>query len=294
MNLHEQSERDFSRARRKAFLRRIGAYLRRDPGSNQLLSFEEVKGALGVVSQVYIGMREVPVAKIVGSVGRHRDFDRAFLPSKPDLSSRWRRIDEIMHRAEELPPVSLFKIGDAYFVNDGNHRVSVAREQGVEMIDAEVVELRSRVPIDSAITARDLLHKIEHRHLLERLPMDRVLPEIKVELSDVGDYRRLATFIEAHGFRTSQLWKRYVSPEEVLGDWYEYHYRPIAEMIREERVLDAFPDRTELDLYLWIVNHRERLALEARDEKISPRAAKDDILKNVPRRRRPASPDGDR
>jgi hypothetical protein len=236
----------------------------------------------------------VPVAKIIGSVGRHRDFDRTFLPSKPDLSTRWRRIDEIMHRAEELPPVSLYKIGDAYFVQDGNHRVSVARQQGVEMIDAEVVELRSRVPVDSALTARDLLHKLEHRRLLERLPIDRVLPEIKVELSDIADYRRLATYIEAHGFRTSQLWKRYVSPEEVLGDWYEYHYRPVAEMIREERVLDAFPDRTELDLYLWIVNHRERLALEARDEKISPRAAKDDILKNTSRRRRPPSPDGDR
>jgi hypothetical protein len=287
MDPHEQSERDFSRARRRAFLRRIGAYLRRDPGSNQLLSFEEVKDALGAVSQVYLGMREVPVSKIVGSVGRHRDFDRAFLPSKPDLGARWRRIDEIMHRAEELPPVSLYKIGDAYFVQDGNHRVSVARQQGVEMIDAEVIELRTRVPVDSELTARDLLHKVEHRHLLERLPIDRVLPEIKVELSDVADYRRLATYIEAHGFRLSQLWRRYVSPEEVLRDWYEYSYRPIAEMIREERILDAFPDRTELDLYLWIVYHRERLALETRDEKISPQAAKDDILKSVPRRRRP-------
>ena len=286
MDPHEQSDRDFSRARRKAFLRRIGAYLRRDPGSNQLLSFDEVKGALGAVSQVYLGLREVPVSKIVGSVGRHRDFDRAFLPSKPDLGTRWRRIDEIMHRAEELPPVSLYKIGDAYFVQDGNHRVSVARQQGVEMIDAEVIALRSRVPVDSALTARDLLHKLEHRHLLERLPIDRVLPEIEVEFSDVADYRRLATFIEAHGFRVSQLWKRYVSPEEVLGDWYENGYRPIAEMIREERILDAFPGRTELDLYLWIVSHRERLALEARDEKISPRAAKDDILRNIPRRRR--------
>jgi hypothetical protein len=286
MDPHEQSDRDFSRARRKAFLRRIGAYLRRDPGSNQLLSFDEVKGALGAISQVYLGLREVPVSKIVGSVGRHRDFDRAFLPSKPDLGTRWRRIDEIMHRAEELPPVSLYKIGDAYFVQDGNHRVSVARQQGVEMIDAEVIALRSRVPVDSALTARDLLHKLEHRHLLERLPIDRVLPEIMVEFSDVADYRRLATFIEAHGFRVSQLWKRYVSPEEVLGDWYENGYRPIAEMIREERILDAFPGRTELDLYFWIVSHRERLALEARDEKISPRAAKDDILRNIPRRRR--------
>jgi hypothetical protein len=191
-----------------------------------------------------------------------------------------------MHRDEELPPVSLYKISDAYFVQDGNHRVSVARQQGVEMIDAEVVELRSRVPVDSALTARDLLYKLEHRRLLERLPIDRVLPEIHVEFSDVADYRRLATYVEAHGFRITQLWKRYVSPEEVLRDWYEYGYRPIAEMIREERILDAFPGRTELDLYLWIVYHRERLALEARDERISPRAAKDDILKNVPRRRR--------
>jgi hypothetical protein len=289
MDPHEQSDRDFSRARRRAFLRRIGAYLRRDPGSNQLLSFEEVKGALGAVSQVYLGLREVPVSKIVGSVGRHRDFDRAFLPSKPDLGTRWRRIDEIMHRAEELPPVSLYKIGDAYFVQDGNHRVSVARQQGVEMIDAEVIELRSRVPVDSALTARDLLHKLEHRRLLERLPIDRVLPEIKVEFSDVADYRRLASYIEAHGFRISQLWKRYVSPEEALRDWYEYGYCPISEMIREERILDAFPGRTELDLYLWIVYHRERLALEARDEKVSPQVAKDDILKNVRRRRRKRS-----
>jgi hypothetical protein len=286
MDLNEQADKDFSRARRKAFLRRVGAYLRNDPGSNRLLSFDEVKSALGAVEQVYLGMRTVPVAKIVGSVGRHRDFDRAFLPSKGDLGARWKNIDQMMHRAEELPPISLYKIGDAYFVRDGNHRVSVARQRGVEMIDAEVIELRSRVPIDSELTAESLLHKMEQRHLLERLPMDRVLPEVKLELSDVSDYRRLATYIEAHGYRMSQLWKRYVSPEEVLRDWYEYSYRPIAEMIREERILDAFPDRTELDLYLWIIYHRERLALEARDERIPPEAAKDDILNQSRRRRR--------
>jgi hypothetical protein len=271
MDYDFQADKDFTRARRKAFLRRIGAFLRRDPGSNRLLSFEEVKSALGALEQVYLGMRTVPVKKIVGSVGRHRDFDRAFLPSKGDLETRWKRIDQMMHRAEELPPISLYKIGDAYFVRDGNHRVSVARQLGGEMIDAEVIELRSRVPIDSALTARDLLHKIEQRHLLERLPIDRVLPEVRVELSDVADYRKLATLIEAHGFRLSQLWKRYVSPEEALRDWYEFQYAPIAEMVREERILNAFPGRTELDLYLWIVTHRERLALEARDEAIPPR-----------------------
>ena len=284
MDIEERADRDFSRARRRAFLRRIGAFLRNDPASNRLLSFEEVKSALGAVEQVYLGMRTVPVDKIVGSVGRHRDFDRAFLPSNPEIEERWKKIDKLMQRAEELPPISLYKIGDAYFVRDGNHRVSVARQQGVEMIDAEVIELRTRVPIDSALTARDLLHKMELRRLLDRLPIDKVLPEIKLELSDVADYRRLATHIEAHGFRLSQLWRRYVSPEEALRDWYEYSYRPIAEMIREEKILDAFPDRTELDLYLWIVRNRDRLALEARDDRVSPEDAARDLLRR--RRRR--------
>src|SRR5919199_1838168 len=290
MDLNTRTDKDFSRARRRAFLRRVGAYLRKDPASNKLLSFDEVRSALGAVQQTYLGMRTVPVSKIVGSVGRHRDFDRAFLPSKPSLGERWKKIDRVVLRAEELPPVSLYKIGGAYFVVDGNHRVSVARQQGVEMIDAEVTELKSRVPVDSALTARDLLHKLEHRHLLERLPLDRVLPEIKIQFSDVADYRRLATHIEAHGFRVSQLWKRYVSPEEALRDWYEYGYRPIAEMIREERILDAFPDRSELDLYLWIVSHRERLALEARDEGIPPEAAKEDILRKGRQRLRLPTP----
>lgn len=284
---NEQADRDFSRARRRAFLRRVGAFLRNDPASNKLLSFEEVKSALGAVEQVYLGMRTVEVAKIVGSVGRHRDFDRAFLPSKGELGERWKKIDRLMQRSEELPPVSLYKISDVYFVGDGNHRVSVARQQGIEMIDAEVVEFRSRVPVDSAITARDLLYKMETRFLLERLPLDRVLPEIDLKLSDVADYRALATLIEAHGFRLSQLWKRYVSPEEVLRDWYEYAYRPVSGMIREEHVLASFPDRTELDLYLWVVRNRDRLALEARDDRISPAAAMDDIIR---KRRRPRKP----
>ncbi|MGI8867126.1 MAG: hypothetical protein ACR2G1_10375 [Rubrobacteraceae bacterium] len=286
-DVREQAERDFSRARRKAFLRRVGAYLRRDPTSNQLLSFDEVKSTLGAVHQVNIGMHEVPVDKIVGSVGRHRDFDRAFLPSKGDIGERWKRIDQMMHKAQDLPPVSLFKIGDAYFVNDGNHRVSVARQQGMKSIEAEVVELRSRVPIDSALNARSLLHKLEHRHLLERLPLDRVLPEITVRFSDIADYRRLATYVEAHGFRLSQPWRRYVSPEEVLRDWYEFSYRPISDMIQEDKVLEAFKGRTELDLYLWIVYNRERLALESRNERVSTAASKEDLLKKGRRRSRP-------
>ncbi len=147
MNLDEQVDRDFTRARRRAFVRRMKARLRKGLACNWLLSFDEVKGSLGTFNQVYLGMRIVPVEKIVGSLNRYGDFDRTFLPTRANLEAKWKRIDRAYHRREELPPVSLYKVGEAYFVVDGNHRVSVARYQGVEMIDAEVIEIRSRIPI---------------------------------------------------------------------------------------------------------------------------------------------------
>jgi len=145
MSLEEQVDKDFDRARRRASLRRIGAWLRRDVCSESLPSFEEARRVLGGFIQVPRGIRTVPLAKIVGSVGRTRDFDRAFLPTRASAATRWKRVDRAFYGSQELPPVRLFKVGDEYFVEDGNHRVSVARYQGVEMIDAEVTELLTRI-----------------------------------------------------------------------------------------------------------------------------------------------------
>jgi hypothetical protein len=143
VSIDAQVDADFAWARRRSLARRMGARLRGDPSSaGPLLSFEEVRKALGVPNRVRRGPRVVPVERIVGSVGRHRDFDRAFLPAEAALEERWKRVDRAFHLGKELPPVALYKVGGAYFVEDGNHRVSVARYQGVEWIDAEVVELR--------------------------------------------------------------------------------------------------------------------------------------------------------
>jgi hypothetical protein len=110
--------------------------------------------ALGTLNKVRIGRRVVPIERLVGSVGRYGEFDRAFLPAKASVGAKWRRIGRTFYRGEELPPVVLYKIGDAYFVEDGNHRVSVARYQGVEWIDAEVTELYPRVTAALAYTER--------------------------------------------------------------------------------------------------------------------------------------------
>lgn len=154
MSIEEQVDAEFTRAHRRAFLHRMGARLRGDPSSStHPLSFEEVRKALGASNKVRLGRRAVLVERIVGSVGRYRDFDRTFLPAKASVGTKWRRIDWAFHRGEELPPVMLYKVGEAYFVEDGNHRVSVARYQGVEWIDAEVVELRSSIPAAQRTTA---------------------------------------------------------------------------------------------------------------------------------------------
>lgn len=146
MSIEEQVDKDFERVRRRALLRRMRAWLREDVCSDFLPSFEEARRVLGGFIQVPRGIRAVPVAKIVGSVGRTRDFDGAFLPTRASAATRWKRVDRAFYGAEVLSPVRLFKVGDEYFVEDGNHRVSVARYQGVEWIDAEVVELLTGIP----------------------------------------------------------------------------------------------------------------------------------------------------
>jgi hypothetical protein len=167
VNVEEQIDKDFHRALLKASLRRWKARLRREcTHGDRLLSFDEAKDALTRWTQGYLGMRTVEVEKITGSVGRYRDFDGAFLPLKKSMVARWGRIDRAYHRGDELPSVSLYKIGDRYFVRDGNHRVSVARYHGVAAIDAEVVEIRGQARTDAAPSdprvAGDLTHHPQH------------------------------------------------------------------------------------------------------------------------------------
>jgi hypothetical protein len=146
MCVEVQVDVDFSRARRKAALRRLATHLRRDPTSGRVLCFEEVRRKLRAVGGLRMGPSAIRLSNIVGSVGRSSEFDRGFMPTKSSAEARWKRIDRAFHRGEELPPVSLYKLGGLYFVLDGHHRVSVARYHGVEWIDAEVTEFRALLP----------------------------------------------------------------------------------------------------------------------------------------------------
>jgi hypothetical protein len=145
MNLNEQVDADFTRARRSARLRAVMARIRREQASNRLLSFDDVRREFVANNRLHRGTRVVEVDEIVGSVGRWRDFDRSFLPVRPSIGERWKRIDRAFHRAEDLPPVELYEVGEAYFVVDGHHRVSVARYHDVPTVEAAVVEFHPRL-----------------------------------------------------------------------------------------------------------------------------------------------------
>jgi len=141
MDLNEQADKDFGRARRKAWIRKLTLRLRgKAAGDGAPASFQDLQNALRAHNRVRRGMRVVDTDEIVGSVGRSKDFDCRFLPLRPSTGERWKRVDVAFHRGEDLPPVSLYKLDGAYFVLDGNHRVSVARFHGLRTVEAEVTE----------------------------------------------------------------------------------------------------------------------------------------------------------
>ena len=143
MDLNEQVDWDFSRSLRRARLRRLVLHLRGKPAACSISpSFEEVQGTFRAYNRVRRGIRVVDLEKIVGSVGRSKDFDRSFMPLRVNVGERWKRVDLAFYRHQALPPVSLYKLGDSYFVEDGNHRISVARYHGVPDVEADVTELR--------------------------------------------------------------------------------------------------------------------------------------------------------
>ena len=259
--LNNAARNDFERARRKAFMEEINSFLRRRP--NTLMSFEEVQRALPIQGQIYRGIKQVPVAAIMGSVDRYHDFDRNFLPLQTHTRPRWEAIDRATLAQETLPPVELYQVGDIYFVKDGNHRVSVAREQGQELIDAEVIEWPTSVPITSQNDARDLLRLGEYARFLEETRLDRLRPGMHIEFTSLGRYDVLLEHISAHRWYMGVDQRREISWEEAVLDWYDHVYSPLIQVTEETGVLKDFAGRTAADLYLWIMDHRYYLEQEA-------------------------------
>jgi hypothetical protein len=213
----------------------------------------------------YKGLHEIELDKIVGSVGRYRDFTRTFLPKSDRSEHRWRRVDAVTHDLVGTPPIEVFKIGDVYFVRDGNHRVSVARSHGAKTIEAYVIEYRTPIHIENTDELDDILMKVERTKFLEDTKLDEIRPDHNVEFTEPGRYRFVGRNITFHKFLRETEMGRQLSDEEAVASWYDNVYIPIVNLIRERGILNDFPGRTEADLYAWFVLHRAALEEEAKE-----------------------------
>ncbi len=254
--------REFQSARFQAALRHVLARLTRT--SDELLSYQQVAEQLRLSARSDRGIQTIPVAAIVGSVGRAQDFTRDFLPRRAEDQDRWARVRTafVNPHGAEMPPIEVYQVGQAYFVLDGNHRVSIARREGVTYIDAHVIEIQTSVPLSPDDTPDDLICKAEHAEFLQETGLGD--PEFGFDFSvaQCGQYPKLRAQIAIHQIVSGRERGRDVSFRQAAADWLAQTYAPLVRALREQNLLQWFPDHTETDLYLWVIEHQQQLQQE--------------------------------
>lgn len=279
------AQSDFARARRRRALALLSARLRREPDDvGVILPFEEVVEALGRTGERSLGLEQVDVDSIVGTVDRTRDFDRDFNPTTPRLRERWERIAAAQRRGEAMPPIDVYRVGDLHFVRDGHHRVSVARAQGLETIAAYVTEVVTRIPAQGLRRIGELALKGHERLFSERVPL---APEARarIELSDEWRYAALAEGVEAWGFRYMQERGELLTRDQVAAAWFREEYVPVVELLRDAGLSGRGTDaeaymRVSALRYLLLRTHAwdDEIVERLRQELERPPAADEDTL----------------
>ena len=265
---------DFRSARQRASIQEVIA--RVTGRSNQLLSYDDVAKKLRLQSRTERGLKNIPLDAIVGSVGRYTDFTRTFLPLQDSDLERWARVKAAMNNGTGLPPIEVYQVGDVYFVLDGNHRVSIARQEGLNSIEAYVTEFKTDIKLTPETKLDDLIIKSEYIEFLEKTDLTQARPNVDLSVTIPGQYEKLMEQIDICKYmdenQTSTI-------QDAAANWYDTLYIPLAEAIRDRELLQWFPGRTITDLYVWISENRAALEKELGWELRSDAAATDLILK---------------
>jgi nucleotide-binding universal stress UspA family protein len=248
---------DFERARRQAALQQTLARLRGD--SVDLLKYDEVRKQLKVTGMAERGIQDIPLDAIVGSVGRSSDYTRDFMPIQDSDENRWAMVKTAFLSMKGVPPIEVYQLGDAYFVRDGNHRVSVARQLGNQMIEAYVTEVRTRVPLSSDDNPEEIILKERYANFLEQTNIDNLRPEADLKMTWTGYYFLLLEEIEVHRYFMGVNQQREIPNEEAVASWYDKIYLPVISLLYERGLFQQFPGRTEADLYALLADYRREL-----------------------------------
>jgi len=257
---YQQAVSDFRQARQRAGLE---AVLSRLTGkSTDLLPYSEVRAHLKGIESAREQLKEIPLDAIIGSVGRYTDFSRSFLPLKETDRERWAQVKMASEQLQGLPPIDVYQIGEFYFVRDGHHRASIARQNGFTHIQAYVTMVSTAIPLTAEDRLDDIIIKAEYANFLEQTKIDRLRPDVDLLVSAPGQYKALLEHISVHRYYMGIDQNRPIDYPEAVTDWYDSYYLPITEIIHQRNILRDFPDRTATDLYLWVTEYRSALAAE--------------------------------
>src|SRR5690606_11426800 len=156
---------------------------------------------------------------------------------------RWVGVRLAMTGLEGVPPIELYQVGDAYFVKDGNHRVSVARQLGAKTINAYVTPVHTRVPLGPDVDVDELTLATDYAAFLEETGIDRLRPDADLRLTAPLRYVSLLEHIRVHQYYMGIDEDRPVGWEEAVAHWYDTVYLPVAREIEEHGLLARFPNR---------------------------------------------------
>lgn len=280
-----QAQEDFSRVRSRAWINEMQHIMH--PDKRKLLSLHDVKKILKPKNEVYVGLKTVPITKIVGSEGRYNDFDNHFFPRSNGLKQRWVNIDKAHLSDIILPPIQLYELGGLYFVRDGNHRVSVAKAQGVEFIDAEIISLQSEIMLPSNVKLDTLLTEVvryEKRVFYSETHFGDLTDDWTLDFTEAGRYDVIYNHILVHKYFINEKQHTEIAFSDALISWFKTVYLPVTAVVEKYTLLSNFRGRTKSDLYVWIVKHWDRLKQKNGNDVSLDEAARDFIELKQPKK----------
>lgn len=262
----------FQSARMGAFWEEMSALIR--GRTAELMSFEDIRSRLRLSEESYRGLHDIEIDKIAGSVGRYKDFTSSFLPRRGKMQERWSRIYAHANSMAGLPPIEVYKVADVYFVRDGNHRVSVARQLKAETIQAHVTELRTPIALHPKMSPEALDQATAYANFLAETELRQTRPHHQsLELTEPSRYGELMHHIYLHQRMLEEIEKREVLLREAAAHWYDEVYRPAVTLIRKHEVMESVSSnrgekmRTEADLYIWLISHLSAVQQEFGDSR---------------------------
>jgi hypothetical protein len=241
-----ESQQAWSKARRSVVVQRVLCVIQEC--SLDLIPFEEARELLHLNQKICRGLQEIELDKIRGSVGRYHDFTSAFLPRRDNLRQRWQRVKAVVF-TQGMPPIEVYQVGDAYFVVDGNHRVSIARQEGMKTIEAYVCEFVTPVGLSAEADLDEVIIKSEYAEFLRKTHLQ---PEQEILFTVPGRYMEIECQIRSVQQSLENERREPVPYVEAAELWYREIYSPTVREIRESGAIERFPGRTVADLFIWM------------------------------------------